>query len=179
MEVFYGELPDKDSLLSSGTPSAEDLNRVLPPADARKKGPVAVFECFQKIPCDPCAHACKFGAVKEFSDVNDLPVVDWTKCTGCAQCVAACPGLAVFVVDETYSPEDCLIAIPHEFLPLPERDQAVELYDRAGRWVGKGIVLRVVKGRDKLKTPVVWVRAPKRLAYVARALGISGGKGGI
>ncbi|HHY35613.1 MAG TPA: 4Fe-4S binding protein [Firmicutes bacterium] len=177
MKSLYGDLPEKDSLLSSGIPSVQDLDGVLPPAEARKKGPVAVLECFQKIPCDPCGQACKFGAIKEFSDVNDLPVIDWMRCTGCGQCVAACPGLAIFVVDETYSPEECLIAMPHEFVPLPERDQVVLLYDRAGRHVGEGAVHRVVRGKDKLATPVVWVRAPKALAYVARALGLPESQG--
>lgn len=177
MKVSYGDVPERDSVLKCGVPSAEDLDSVLPPPEVRRKGPVAILECFQRIPCDPCAGACRFGAIRRFEDINDLPVIDWTRCTGCGQCVAACPGLAIFVVDETYSDTECLIAMPHEFLPLPERGEVVSLYDRAGRRVGTGTVHRVVKGASKLATPVVWVRAPKEFAYVARALGPAEGEG--
>ena len=38
--------------------------------------------------CGLCARTCKFGAI---TLVNDLPVIDYEKCTGCMQCVDKCP----------------------------------------------------------------------------------------
>jgi Fe-S-cluster-containing hydrogenase component 2 len=132
------------------------------------RGPYATIECFQRIPCDPCHHSCRFGAIQEFDDINDIPKMDWSKCTGCGLCVAACPGLAIFVVDETYGETECLIAIPYEFVPLPEKGQPVRLTDRAGIVVAEGAVQRVVAGKKPSGTPVVWVSAPKKLATVVR-----------
>lgn len=127
-----------------------------------------MIECFQKIPCDPCVHACRFGAILQMNDINDIPRVDLQRCTGCGACVAACPGLAIFVVDETYSEGECLIAIPYEFLPLPQKGEELCLLDRRGEPCGKGYAERVIRGRKPEGTSVVWVRAPKDLALVAR-----------
>ncbi len=158
----------ENSLLSSGVPSQEDLSRKIPSKERRAKGPYVMIECFQKIPCDPCHHSCRFGGIPEFHDINDIPVADWDKCTGCGACVAACPGLAIFVIDDTFSDTECLIAMPYEFCPLPEKGQKVTLLDRSGSIAGRGSVERVISGKKPQGTPVVWVRAPKDLSTVAR-----------
>ena len=46
----------------------ERVLKLLPSEERRKKGPYAIFECFQQIPCNPCYTACRFGAVKELTD---------------------------------------------------------------------------------------------------------------
>ena len=99
------------TLAKTGVPSAEDLARVTPPGERRARGPVVMVECFQRIPCDPCHYGCRFGAIEAFVDLSDVPEVNWEKCTGCGLCVAACPGLAVFVIDETAGEDQCLIAM--------------------------------------------------------------------
>ncbi|MGI6632585.1 MAG: 4Fe-4S binding protein [Bacillota bacterium] len=156
------------TLLTAGVPSADDLARVTPSEQRRAEGPYVTVECFQCIPCDPCHHSCRFGAILEFMDLSDIPRVDWSKCTGCGVCVAACPGLAIFVVDETFSESECLIAIPYEFTPLPAKGEAIDLTDRAGVFAARGTVERVIAGNKPAGTPVVWVRAPKPLASVVR-----------
>ena len=163
-----------NALIITGVPSADDIARVTPPAERRTQGPYVTVECFQPIPCDPCHYSCRFGAISEFEDINDIPEVDWSKCTGCGLCVAACPGLAIFVVDETYSSNECLVAIPFEFAPLPEKGSAVNLTDRAGGVVAQGTVQRVISGKKPAGTSVVWVRAPKALASVVRGLTLNG-----
>ena len=60
-----------EHLRRTGVFSAEEVNRVMPPPEVLKKGPVAVVECIQEIPCDPCHASCPFGAIKEFKDIND------------------------------------------------------------------------------------------------------------
>lgn len=165
-------------LRETGVPTAEDLERVLPPPEARRRGPVAVFECFERIPCDPCHRACRRGAVRPFADINDLPVVDYERCNGCGECVAACPGLAVFVVHEDYSPSTALIKLPYEFLPLPAAGRTVAALDREGRCVGRARVVRVQKPRGKTGTPVLWVEVKKSLAHTVRNIAVGRGRAG-
>ena len=74
-------------LIKTGVPTKEDIASITPPREVLEKGPVAVIECFQKIPCNPCYTACKFDAIKPFEDINDRPVIDFDKCTACGQCV--------------------------------------------------------------------------------------------
>ncbi len=157
-----------DVLLTTGIPSREQIESRVPPKERREKGPFVVIECFQEIPCDPCYHSCRFGAIREFESINDIPEVDLDKCTGCGICVGSCPGLAIFVVDETFSETECLIALPYEFIPLPAKGGEVLLLNRAGEEVGKGKVHIVVPGKKPAGTSVIWVRAPKELSMEVR-----------
>lgn len=144
-------------LEKSGVPTPEQLALCLPGPERVRRGAVAVFECFERIPCDPCYDACSFGAVLPFADINDLPRVDHESCNGCGNCVQHCPGLAIFVVDASWAPGKALLKLPYELLPLPRVGQALSCYDREGRKVGEGTTVRVVRGRPFLGTPVVWV----------------------
>ncbi|MDI6823949.1 MAG: 4Fe-4S binding protein [Bacillota bacterium] len=164
-------------LRRTGLPAVEDLARVMPPEEVRRRGPVAILECFERIPCDPCYWSCKRGAVKPFGDINDLPEVDWERCNGCGLCVAACPGLAIFVVHEGYTDSTSLIKLPYEFLPLPEVGQVVGALDREGTRVGEARVVRVQK-REKVGTPVVWIEVERDLAHVVRNIAVAGGERG-
>ena len=80
--------------------------RDSPSEERLQKGPVAILECFQKIPCAPCVKACPQGAITIGEDINEIPTFNADKCIGCGQCIVNCPGQAIFVVDLTYS-EDC------------------------------------------------------------------------
>ena len=63
----------------------------------RKK--VAVLECVEDIPCNPCEVSCPTGAIVVGAPITNLPRIDGEKCTGCGLCVAVCPGLAIFLVE--------------------------------------------------------------------------------
>jgi len=133
----------------------------VPPEEHMLRG-VAVTECVQPIPCDPCRHSCPVGAVI-MEDINDVPRIDYGKCTGCARCVEVCPGLAMFVVK--LDSEWGYVTLPYEFLPLPEKGEVVEALDREGRTVEEGTVVSVRKGGT---TPVVRVRVSRENVMVVR-----------
>jgi len=152
----------------TGIPTDNDLEKVIPDKKRLAQGPVVIIECFQKIPCDPCAISCKLGAIKPFKDINDLPQVDFDKCTGCGICISSCPGLAIFVIDMNYSEEKSLIKLPHEMLPLPEKGEDVYALDRAGSILGKAKVVRVLKIKNK--TNIISLEVPKSMAMKVRSI---------
>lgn len=157
-----------EELHRTGVPGEPDLAAVTPDEARLARGPVAVLECFQRIPCDPCASSCHRGAIRPFADINDLPSIDRDKCNGCGLCVARCPGLAIFVIDETFGPDEALVKMAYEFAPLPDEGQMVSALDRQGRAIGPARVVRVQKPRTKEETPVVWVAVPKGQVGIAR-----------
>ena len=152
----------------TGIPTDDDLEKVIPDKKRLAKGPVVIIECFQKIPCDPCAISCKLGAIKPFKDINDLPQVDFDKCTGCGVCISSCPGLAIFVIDMNYSDKKALIKLPHEMLPLPEKGEDVYALDRAGSMLGKAKVIKVLKIKNK--THIISIEVPKSMAMKVRSI---------
>jgi len=157
-----------EQLYRTGVPTDEEIENTKPPKEIRERGPVAVIECFQEIPCDPCYTYCKFGAIKPFEDINDLPEIDYEKCNGCSVCISHCPGLAVFLIDETYSDDTALIMIPHEFCPLPEVGETVSGLSREGEVVTDA---KVVKARSPKKgANVLSLEVPKEFAYVVRSI---------
>jgi Fe-S-cluster-containing hydrogenase component 2 len=158
-------------IYKTGVPTKEDLQKVAPSAERLAKGPVAVIECFQRIPCNPCYTACKRGAIKEFRDINDLPEIDHDLCNGCGLCVSKCPGLAIFIIDETYSEKEALVKLPYEFVPLPKEGDTVKAMDREGRVVGEARVVKIQNGKYEDRTPVISVAVPKELSMVVRNIG--------
>jgi len=134
----------------TGVLSLKDLR--LPNKKQLEKG-VAIIECIQNIPCNPCVDACPFNAIS-MKDINALPIVDYDKCIGCGQCIGVCPGLAIFVV--RYIDDKALISIPYEFLPIPRVNDKVEALNRKGEFVDMVVVKKVVK---KGKTWVITVLA--------------------
>jgi Fe-S-cluster-containing hydrogenase component 2 len=152
----------------TGIPTDDDLEKVIPDKKRLAQGPAVIIECFQKIPCDPCAISCKLGAIKPFNDINDLPQVDFEKCTGCGVCISSCPGLAIFVMEMNYSDEKSLIKLPHEMLPLPEKGDDVYALDRAGSMLGKAKVIKVLKIKNK--THVISIEVPKSMAMKVRSI---------
>lgn len=164
------------SIPTNGVPTKEELEKVIPPVEILAKGPVVVVECFQNIPCDPCAASCPSGAIQPFEDINNLPTVDYEKCSGCGLCIASCPGLAIFVVDINYSDKEALLKIPYEMLPLPKKGQVVAGLDRSGCKIADVKVVRVQKTKNK--TNMITIIVPKDLAMVIRNIKVEGEQNG-
>ena len=105
---------EKDGCLTS-----DDL--ILPSRKQLENG-VALLECVQKIPCNPCVDVCPVDAIS-MKSIIDLPVIDFDTCIGCGSCISVCPGLAIFrvkVKDGT-----AWITLPYEFLPIPKAGDTV------------------------------------------------------
>jgi len=155
-------------LINDGIPAKEDLIKVTPSDKRFSEGPVAIVECFQEIPCDPCVKVCKRGAISMRRDINDLPKVDENLCNGCGICISMCPGLAIFVVDKTYSEELALVKLPYEYVPVPEQGQHVFVLNRAGDELGSFEVIKVISGGKFNKTYTISIAVPQELAMEAR-----------
>ncbi|MDR1885132.1 MAG: 4Fe-4S dicluster domain-containing protein [Synergistaceae bacterium] len=159
------------AVFENGVLTEERPGAVRPPEELWKtrKGGLVVVECPQRIPCNPCHTSCPTGAISSFADINDVPSIDYEKCTGCALCVAKCPGLACFVADLTYAPGAVLMKLPYEMLPLPEKGQTVKCLGRTGEVVCEGRVENITEPhRDR--TMVVHVTAPADKVNDVRAI---------
>jgi ferredoxin/bacterioferritin-associated ferredoxin len=82
----------------------------------KEDGVFPVFHCYQEVPCNPCTSVCPVGAIKTEGDkITGLPyMVDIEACTGCASCIAVCPGLSVTLLDFRDDPEHPLVTVPYE-----------------------------------------------------------------
>ncbi|MFQ5811320.1 MAG: 4Fe-4S binding protein [Armatimonadota bacterium] len=140
----------------------------VPSAERMRRGPVAVVECIEEIPCDPCETGCAQGAITIGTPITRIPHLDEELCTGCGHCIAVCPGQAIFVVDMSLPDGKATVSVPYEFLPLPEKGQTVTALDRSGTSVGEAEVVRVADPKAYDHTPVVTLRVPVEAAMVVR-----------
>jgi thioredoxin reductase/Fe-S-cluster-containing hydrogenase component 2 len=167
-EDEFPEVYDIEFFRKTGTPSEENLKAVMPDEERLNKGPVAVTECFQRIPCDPCVYSCPYNAIKPFEDMNELPEVIFEKCIGCGICVGKCPGLAIFVLNKNYSETTSTVTLPYEFLPKPAKESIVDVLDRSGAKICEGKIIRILDGKAQDKTSIVTVEVPKEFYNQAR-----------
>jgi len=129
-----------------------------------------IIECFEAIPCNPCETSCPVGAIKIGANINDVPVIDYSRCTGCGVCATKCPGLAIFMYQER---EDgmALVGIPYEFLPVPERGQTVYAIGRNGEVLCTARVDRITRSANK--TNIVYLTVPEELGRDVRHIHVT------
>ncbi|MFW6249999.1 MAG: FAD-dependent oxidoreductase [Alkalispirochaetaceae bacterium] len=144
-----------------------------PVAGASCTGPRPVLECTQNIPCDPCRDACPLGCIEVGEEISGLPrVVTPNRCCGCALCVAACPGQAVFVVDTSTDRdgfETARVSLPWEFHPAPEAGARGFALNRRGERVGEAVVHSVRRPKGSDGTLVLTIEVDRSLADEARS----------
>jgi Fe-S-cluster-containing hydrogenase component 2 len=133
----------------------------VPSKKQLEKG-VAILECVQEIPCNPCVDSCPVHAIS-MKDINAPPVNDFEKCIGCTKCVGVCPGLAIFVIK--VKDDKAWITLPYELLPVPQVGDSVNALDRTGAVRSKALVKKVIK---KGKTMVITIEVDSSLAMDIR-----------
>ncbi len=158
---------DKNCCLDHALVNCDSCGSETPLERGEVEGSVAVIECFQEIPCNPCETACPSGAITIGDRISDLPRLDKDKCTGCGLCVAHCPGLAIFVVEKGNG--RARITLPYEYLPVPEVGERVNALDRRGRVVGEAVVERVRNPKSFRLTTLVTLVVDEGLHEVVRS----------
>lgn len=161
-----------DTIEKRGYPVLEEIVREngYPAAERFQKGPVAIAECIQPIPCNPCENACGFHAIRVGEQMIHPPKIDFDRCAGCGICLTKCPGLAIFLIDKSYSQEEALISFPHEYLPLPHTGQQVSAVDRSGTILCEGVVKSVNLSEANDGTPIVTLVIPQKFSDQVRGM---------
>jgi Fe-S-cluster-containing hydrogenase component 2 len=142
----------------------------VPTAARRQKGAVAVIECLEDIPCNPCESSCNVGAIIVGEDITNLPHLDGEKCVACQTCVYICPGQAIFMVDESLAQGRATVMMPYEYRPLPEEGEVVTALDRSGQELGQAAVVAVRQAKRMDQTATVTIEVPKDWTMQARAI---------
>jgi len=134
---------------------------VLPSKKYLEKG-VAISECIQHIPCNPCVDSCPVDAIT-MKDINSIPVIDYDSCVSCGKCIGVCPGLALFIVKTTNQKGN--VTLPYEFHPSPKKGDQVDALDREGNKIDTGIVTKIRKAG---KTMILTIEINKQHVMEAR-----------
>jgi len=115
----------------------------------QEKGFVQI-DCLYGFACNPCAFACKYGAITK-SSTSTVPQIDFEKCVGCMDCVYQCPGLAIF----GYNLNKNWLFLPIEY--NANEGNEVFLVDNNGKILGQGIIEKILKKPNK--TDIARVKA--------------------
>jgi len=131
-----------------------------------EQGVFPVLHCAQEIPCNPCTSVCPKGCITiAEDDIRGLPEFSGEACTGCEQCIAICPGLAITLVDYRDDNEYPTVTIPYEFPPETiARGDTVTVLDTEGVVLGNVEVVKVRQPRFADRALLVRVRAPREIA---------------
>jgi Fe-S-cluster-containing hydrogenase component 2 len=146
----------------TGIPTLEQVKSKFPKEELLYKAK-AIIECYQEIPCNPCSTSCPQDAISLGDDINNIPKIDYEKCTGCGMCVYSCPGLAI----STCQINDDLVTfrIPYEMLPIPKKGETWYGINRSGKTICNVMIKSVLLNKNTDRTAVVAVEVPKQYLY--------------
>jgi NADPH-dependent 2,4-dienoyl-CoA reductase/sulfur reductase-like enzyme/Fe-S-cluster-containing hydrogenase component 2/bacterioferritin-associated ferredoxin len=133
-------------------------------------GVFPIFHCYQEVPCNPCTSVCPVGIVHTQDDkITGLPYIDdMEACTGCASCLAVCPGLSVTMVDFREDPTHPFVTLPYEvWREKVEVGQIVPVTDLDGAVLGYFPVEKVRSRKKYPGTLLVQLKVDKAVAKAA------------
>ena len=162
---------NSEALKSHGFPSLEELRQAgcLPSREELEQRDCVCIECLEEIPCNPCETGCPGGAITVGDPITNIPVFNKSKCTGCGQCIAACPGLAIFIKRITGA--NASVRFPWEYVPMPREGDETDMVGRDGSFVCRGKIKRVAQSGRFNKTAVITAEFPAQ--YVDEVISIS------
>ena len=160
-----------DHLKTHGFPSLDELRQAgfLPAREKLEKQTCVCIECLEEIPCNPCETGCPSGAITVGTPITNIPVLDESKCVGCSQCIAACPGLAITI--KKISGATASIRFPWEYVPMPEEGDEVKMAGRDGAPVCDGKIIKVMTSEKFNRTAVVTAEFPSE--FVDEVISVS------
>ena len=144
-------------LNQTGIPTLEQVLSRFPNYKVLAR-PKAILECYEDIPCNPCATNCPFDAITIGENINTQPVLNADKCTGCGICVQVCPGLAIVVVNVRN--DEAVFKIPYEFLPMPLVNESWHGVNRSGDVICDAKIEKVLLSKKQDHTAMVTVSVP-------------------
>lgn len=160
-------IPVSEMLLTKGYVGDEEIEHF--PGVIHRAGVHPVMECTQNIPCNPCQDCCPKHCIRIGENITALPQVDLSaECADCGMCVAACPGQAIFLLNEDAGDGQAEITLPYEFLPYPVVGTRGKGLSRSGQPICEAEVVKVRTAPAYDKTAVVTIRVPKEYAMKAR-----------
>lgn len=145
----------------TGAATIELVKSKFPAKDVLVR-PKAIIECYKEIPCNPCETSCPFDAIYIGSDINQIPRIDFNKCTGCGICAQACPGLAIMIA--MIKDGKAYFKIPYELLPLPVVGEKWSAANRYGEVLDKPCLIENVK-KTKDRTTIITVSIEQPYLY--------------
>ncbi|PKK93852.1 MAG: 4Fe-4S ferredoxin [Tenericutes bacterium HGW-Tenericutes-6] len=149
-------------LHKTGIPT-EDLVLSRFPEPSILLKPKAVLECYEDIPCNPCATSCPFQAIDIGANINKQPKLNPDLCTGCGLCVPSCPGLAIVIAQ--LKGEEAYFKIPYEFHPFPEKHDVWDGVNRKGEVICDAKIEHVLVSKSNDHTAIITVSVPKAYLY--------------
>lgn len=161
-EFCYTNLTSDDDKANKDKWLERELSRIKRAGVMR----FALIECYENIPCNPCEKACPKKAIKVGEDITNIPVINYSLCSGCGLCIPFCPGLAIRVIDMKKGTVD----LPYEFLPIPEVDKEVNILDSKGNIIGMGKIVKVRNNKKFNKTIILTVEVPKVNLFEVKAV---------
>ncbi len=170
--MAIGEIPaewdEKAAILKSKPGPSRDIK--TPDAE---DGVFPVFHCYQEVPCNPCTSACPIEAIHTEDDtITGLPYRDdHEECTGCLNCVAICPGLAITLVDYRKDKDFPAVTLAYEVgRETIEEGRRVAITDKDGAVLGHFVVEKIRSRKKYPGTILVQVKMGKK--WAKRAAGI-------
>lgn len=123
-----------------------------PSPERMSEKPFVLIDCLYGFACNPCEFACPHDAIRKTS-TSTVPYINFSKCTGCLQCIHQCPGLAIFGFDLNHN----RVFLPTEF-ETPENIE-VFLVDNHGKILDEGFIEKILKKTNKTHVARVKVKS--------------------